>query len=250
MQPLRKGGNPPGGGPGRGFWHPDRLGRRNLNPDTASLLRGRIYNRTKKAHGGFRESSDQNDHLKTSQKLATQFGVGQATIKRDGQFARAVEVVKQADPTIEQRVHSGKVAKQSVTAVAAEPKPFFAEDAKRRQKLSIKARDEKGRAAPVKEKIPEVVPQPQARNEAAKSVGVNARYVQDPRLQAKLSPQACQQLCRISCDLQLWRRKCGFKNALVIANINDRPVFDEPIFSHHQPLQFSNIRIQGQYQSR
>ena len=29
----------------------NQLGRRNLNPDTASLLRGRIYNRMKKANG-------------------------------------------------------------------------------------------------------------------------------------------------------------------------------------------------------
>ena len=71
----------------------NQLGRRNLSPDVVSLLRGRIYNRTKKAHGGAR---DQSDHLKTSESLATAYGVGEATIRRDGQFARAVEVVKEA----------------------------------------------------------------------------------------------------------------------------------------------------------
>ena len=30
---------------------------------------GRIYNRTKKAHGGDRKSSDQIDHLKTAEKM-------------------------------------------------------------------------------------------------------------------------------------------------------------------------------------
>ena len=94
----------------------NQLGRRNLNPDTASLIRGRIYNRTKKDHGGDRQSSDQIDPLKTSAKLATQFGVGEATIRRDGQFALAVEEVKKADPNIEQRVHRGEVARQSVVA--------------------------------------------------------------------------------------------------------------------------------------
>ena len=103
------------------------------------------------------------------------------------------------------------------------------------------------------EKIPEVIdnkPSPQAREEAAKSVGVNARYVQDPRLQAKLSPQACHQLCRISCDLQLWRGQCAFEDPLIIPNVDNRPVFEEPMFRDHEPIQFPNIPIQGQHQRR
>jgi len=51
---------------------------------------GRVYERTKKAHGGAREASYQNDNLKTSQVLADKFGVSQPTILRDAQFARAV----------------------------------------------------------------------------------------------------------------------------------------------------------------
>ncbi|MCY2944866.1 MAG: ParB/RepB/Spo0J family partition protein [Planctomycetota bacterium] len=115
----------------------NQLGRRNLNPDTASLLRGRIYNRTKKAHGGARESSHHFDNLKTSAKLATQFGVGKATIERDGQFARAVEDLKKADPTIEQRVHSGKVAKQSVVAAAKVHTDDWRKDERERQALVV-----------------------------------------------------------------------------------------------------------------
>ena len=73
----------------------------------------------KSQRGGDRKSIHQNDGLiPAAKRLATQFGVGRATIERDGQFARAVEDLKQADPTIEQRVHSGKVAKQSVVAAA------------------------------------------------------------------------------------------------------------------------------------
>ena len=78
-----------------------------------SLIRGRIYNRTKKADhdggkGGTR-SGDRNDlHSKTSAKLATQFGVGEATIKRDGQFAKAVESVKKAEPDIDANKNLGK----------------------------------------------------------------------------------------------------------------------------------------------
>ena len=55
---------------------------------------------------------------KSAAGLATNYGVSKATIERDGQFARAVEDLKKADPTIEQRVHSGKISKQSVVAAA------------------------------------------------------------------------------------------------------------------------------------
>ena len=55
----------------------NQLGRRNLSPDTASLLRGRIYNRTKSQRGGDRKSIHQNDGLiPAAKRLETQFGVG------------------------------------------------------------------------------------------------------------------------------------------------------------------------------
>jgi hypothetical protein len=54
-------------------------------------LRGRRYNRAKKAHGGDRRSKDQIDTLNTAEVLAKQHGVTDRTIKRDGQFAQAVE---------------------------------------------------------------------------------------------------------------------------------------------------------------
>ncbi|OQB78639.1 MAG: DNA N-6-adenine-methyltransferase (Dam) [Planctomycetes bacterium ADurb.Bin126] len=71
-----------------------QLGRRNLTPDQMSLLRGRRYNRLKKEHGGDRRgdgSRAQSDPLKTADKLAGEHGVSAPTIKRDGQFAEAVD---------------------------------------------------------------------------------------------------------------------------------------------------------------
>jgi protein gp37 len=100
----------------------NQLHRRNLNPNGASLLRGRIYNRTKKtmAEAGAMKgkASDKLSEAQTAKELATDYGVTSRTIERDGQFARAVETVKAADPTIEQRVHNGEVSKQSVVAAA------------------------------------------------------------------------------------------------------------------------------------
>lgn len=100
----------------------NQLGRRNLNPDTASLLRGRVYNRMKKTMseaGAMKgKASVILTGADTAKNLATDYGVSESTIKRDGQFSRAVEVVRQSDPGIETKVHQGRVAKQSVVAAA------------------------------------------------------------------------------------------------------------------------------------
>lgn len=69
----------------------NQLSRRNLTPDQMSLIRGRIYNRQKKSHGGDRNSSVQNEHLKSSEKLAQQFGVSASTIRRDAESATMLE---------------------------------------------------------------------------------------------------------------------------------------------------------------
>jgi len=66
----------------------NHLGRRNLTPDQMSLLRGRRYNRAKKAQGGDHKSKDQNDTLiNQADRLAKEHGVSPATIKRDGKIA-------------------------------------------------------------------------------------------------------------------------------------------------------------------
>ena len=104
--------------------------------------------------------------------------------------------------------------KGSLAAVAAELEPFFAEDAKRRQKLSIKARDEKGRATPVMAILPQVVqekPAPVARNEAAKSVGVGERYVQDAKKIRTEAPEVFQRLKAGKMTLQDAKREVAKK---------------------------------------
>lgn len=102
----------------------NQLGRRNLNPEQISLLRGRQYNRQKKA---VTNPSGLNQHVvkdhfdpqpneqSTAERLATQHGVSAPTIKRDGQFAKAVEVLG-----IEAEVISGAVdkTKAEITEIA------------------------------------------------------------------------------------------------------------------------------------
>ena len=76
------------------------LARRNLSPDQASLLRGRLYNRRKKA-AHRPEKAHQNDVVKsgsTAAKIADQYGVSKPTIERDGQYAEAHDKVKKVAP--------------------------------------------------------------------------------------------------------------------------------------------------------
>ncbi len=97
----------------------NQLGRRNLNPTQATDLRGRRYNMGKDDHGGDRKSNGKNYHLNddrtTAQKLADEYGVSEKTIRNDGKFANAVDVL---DENVgEEAYHlarSGKLNKQDV----------------------------------------------------------------------------------------------------------------------------------------
>ena len=92
----------------------------------------------------------------------------------------------------DRRRHMGKSA---LAAVAAELEPFFAEDAARRRK-ETEGRPKKD-AAKLTEKLPQVSSQPRAlmaREEAAKSVGVNDRYVQDAKKVKTEAPEVFERL--------------------------------------------------------
>jgi len=98
----------------------NQLARRNLHPDQASIIRGRRYNRVKTAQGGDHKSKGQNDTLiNQAETLAKQHGVSPATIKRDGQFAAAVEKVTALDPEIPKKVTKGEAPAKSHIIKAA-----------------------------------------------------------------------------------------------------------------------------------
>lgn len=68
----------------------NQLGRRNLNPDQISYLRGRRYNRMKKAP--YRpKKGGQIEPLKTANKLSDEYGVSPATVKRNGKMAEYLD---------------------------------------------------------------------------------------------------------------------------------------------------------------
>ena len=84
----------------------NQLGRRNLTKEQASLVRGRLYNRSKKVRGGTGANQHtaqrgQNDpQPKTAESIGSRHGVSASTVKRDGRFAKAVELLKKAFPDL------------------------------------------------------------------------------------------------------------------------------------------------------
>lgn len=99
----------------------NQLGRRNLTPEQVSLIRGRRYNRADKAQGKRTDlTSGQNvPKLTAAETLAEQHGVSERTIKRDGQFAAAVEQLKEVVPDIEERVTRGDITSKAGIVEAA-----------------------------------------------------------------------------------------------------------------------------------
>ena len=91
----------------------DQLGRRNLTEDQKSYLRGKRYRAEKKAEGGRADrdiSGAQNAHPKTSERLAAEYNVDPATIRRDAKFSEAVDAVAEsAGPGAKQAILSGQV---------------------------------------------------------------------------------------------------------------------------------------------
>ena len=95
----------------------NQLGRRNLDPRAMSLLRGRRYNRTKNAAGGRSGrdfGADKMSTPNTAESLAAEHGVNEKTIRRDGEFAEAVETL-----SIEREVVAGTIDAPKHEIVAA-----------------------------------------------------------------------------------------------------------------------------------
>lgn len=93
----------------------NQLGRRNLDARQMSLLRGRRYNRTKKAPedaGALKGKGV--DKMSTASTLAAEHGVNEKTIRRDGEFAEAVETLG-----IEREIVAGEIDAPKHEIVAA-----------------------------------------------------------------------------------------------------------------------------------
>lgn len=93
----------------------NQLSRRNLTPESAAEIRGRIYKRAKKRHGGDRKSDGakksrgQNVPLKTAESVANDHGVSGRTVKRNEKFTEALEALAEISPEAADKVRQGEV---------------------------------------------------------------------------------------------------------------------------------------------
>jgi hypothetical protein len=113
----------------------NQLGRRNLSPVDFKLALGRRYNRMKQLVGGqLSKGVDQNEPpVSTAAKLATQHGVSEATVKRAGKLAEAVE----AHPEIKEAIASGMSIKDAIKE-HQEPETTIVNDVKEKAKKQPK----------------------------------------------------------------------------------------------------------------
>jgi hypothetical protein len=116
----------------------NQLGRRNLKPDDRMMLIGRRYNRTKKAASGRSDrvfSGAQNEHPKTAESLAVQYGVGGSSIRRYGNIVTEAERIMKEEPEVDskQAVVRAK-AKINNSKKQEEPKQ---QEPERRPELSL-----------------------------------------------------------------------------------------------------------------
>lgn len=108
----------------KAWMYRNQLGRRNLSPADASELRGLMYNARKKtksqagSKGGASKAQNDTCLKSTADEVAAETGVSAATIKRDAEYADAVDEVAKTDPAIRSKVRKGDVKKKDVIATA------------------------------------------------------------------------------------------------------------------------------------
>lgn len=107
----------------------NQIGRRNLSDTQKTILIGRQYEAEKMSHGGARDcletrSSPQNEDLqtgsqKTARKIAKEHGISRATVERNGEYVKALDIAKEHDANIERDILSGAInpSKQDVIRI-------------------------------------------------------------------------------------------------------------------------------------
>jgi len=89
----------------------NQLGRRNLSTEQQSYLRGLRYNSEKGQGKRTDLTFDQNDqklNIPTAVKLSNEYNVSPATIRRDGEFAKALGKISETDPLLKVEILKGE----------------------------------------------------------------------------------------------------------------------------------------------
>ena len=101
--------------------------RRNITPEQKAYLQGRRYETEKKkctANQYTADAAPQNgERQTTAERIASEVGVSKNTIERAGQYARAVDTLAEASPTIKRKILSGEInqPRSAIVTIAAKP---------------------------------------------------------------------------------------------------------------------------------
>lgn len=139
----------------------NQAARRNLTPVQFTILLGTRYEAEKKKESNpagrnqYSEVSVQSEHqpkpMRTAERLAAELGIGESTVRRAGQFARAVDTLAADSPTIKRKILSGEVkqAREKIVEIAAKPEAERKEAVERMERgepVEVKAKAEKEKA--------------------------------------------------------------------------------------------------------
>ena len=126
----------------------NQLGRRNLSPERKKFLLGKEYESTKLAVGGQpgncnkANRCDQNDHIdsekRTCERIAVEYGVGSATVRRAEKYSRGIDAAEEAVPGAQEEILTGhiKATDEQIVALASIPKeerPAILEELKKKK---------------------------------------------------------------------------------------------------------------------
>lgn len=105
----------------------NQLARRNQTPEQISYFRGKLYEQMKKEEGGRSDrvfGVDKMSTPKTAQSIADDYGVDEKTIRRDADYAKAIDTIAEhAGDNVKQQILSGElpVTKKDVMQLAQMP---------------------------------------------------------------------------------------------------------------------------------
>ena len=107
----------------------NQIGRRNLNHVQLDYLIGKRYEAEKQAYGDWSRTSEnegspsyQNDNLEkkenTSERISHEYGIGSATVIRNGQYAKGVDTADNACPGAKKELLSGELKATKADVIA------------------------------------------------------------------------------------------------------------------------------------
>ena len=114
----------------------NQLGRRNLSPERKKFLLGKEYESTKLAVGG--QPGNCNPVKRTCERIASEHGVGEKTVRRAEKYSRGIDAAEEAVPGAQEEILTGhiKATDEQIVALASIPKeerPAILEELKKKK---------------------------------------------------------------------------------------------------------------------